>query len=174
MHTPITLSLLERTILSNQNRILALLDPEESKRYNNLAEILELGYTGLYPKIFEHTFDGISNEICQETFEILTMFRSIEHAICSLSDDQKTEITYENLTFQGFDANNDPHYSFAEFLIKKEGKYQEFNDNRSLNSHSSGSLPTYRQMLNIFREIVKSNNGKHFMSYSDLKKIRQA
>lgn len=159
----------ERLIISNQNRLLGFLDPESSEYFNKKAEIAEYGYAGLYYQLFESIYDGISLEICDETFDILTMFRSIHFSIEDLSEDQKNNLNLDNLKFEGFDLNNDPHYGFMEFLIKKDDRYHEFKD-LYRNSHSMTTLQKYRRMLKI-----KESIGENVYNYSfdDLKKFEE-
>ena len=46
------LTKMERLILANQYRILEKLDAAEADIYGQRAEILEQGYSGLYPSLF--------------------------------------------------------------------------------------------------------------------------
>ncbi|MCB2379823.1 YfbU family protein [Hymenobacter sp. BT635] len=136
----------ERVQLINQFRILALLDDSQRKDYEMQAEILERGYIGLYHKIFDVLSEEVPESTVRETYDILTMFRVLENAVALLPAEERSQFTFE---FQGFDGNNDPHYSIAEFLIEKLGLYRELHG-QDINSHHSYSIEIYRRMLAEF------------------------
>lgn len=158
----------ERTILANQNRILALLNTEQSINYNILAEIAESGYVGLYYRLFENIDNEVSQEICNETHDILTMYRNINNAIAKLSQPDKDSLDLESIAFEGFDANNDPHFGFMEFLIEKQGKYSELRE-ICRNSHSSGSIFKYRRLLEIDKR--KKAEGQTYLTFDTLREM---
>jgi uncharacterized protein YfbU (UPF0304 family) len=165
------LSVIERAILANQNRILACLIEENAEHYNHLADIAEHGYVGLYGDIFEHIFDEVSFEICNETFEILTMYCVIKNAVAKLSKEQLASIDLNKFKFEGFDANSDPHYSFMEFLIEKEDRYPELKD-MYRNSHSGLTITKYRRLLEVYH--ARTADSKYELSFDDLKEMIQA
>ena len=57
----------------------------------------------------------------------------------------------EDFKFEGFDANNDPHYFIANFLIEKLNR---FTDIIPMNSHSVASLELYKRMLPVYEDII--------------------
>ncbi|HMJ47872.1 MAG TPA: YfbU family protein [Ferruginibacter sp.] len=147
-------SLSERAMLANQFRILSLLQPNEAESYDEKAEIFESGYSGLYSEALSNIdTDEISDEICTETHDILTMFRYIKNAKERLSAAELAGLDLPKIKFEGFDGNNDPHYHFAIFMIEKQKKYEEHDPN-GLNSHSMTSMIKYRKMLPVYKEIL--------------------
>ncbi len=164
----ISLSKIERAFLANQNRMLALLSPDSADYYNNLAEIAEHGYEGLYSELLSHISDGVPFETCEETFEILTMYRVINNFIGTLAYDEKKTLDLDSIQFQGFDANNDDHYHFMEFLIEKEGRYKELSE-MYRNSHDSLTIEKYRTILRVYRS--KKQNGAVHLKIDDLKEM---
>lgn len=172
--TPKQLSIFERQILALQFRILAELNKEDehlSNNYEKKSEILEYGYTGEYSEVFDVHIEEVSFEICGETNEILNMFRRIENTIDQLSDEEKENLDIEKLKFEGFDANNNPHYYYAKFMIEKMNKWQE-HKNTPLNSHSEFPLMKYRKML-PFQELAFKEN-RYDLNIDDLKKMIEA
>ena len=142
---PETLSIVERQILSNQFRILEKLE-EDKDYYRTKAEILENGYTGRYGEVFLVNRDEIPFEVCKETSDILNMYRRINYAISSLSDEDKEEMELEKIKFEGFDGNNDSHYHYMEYMVENLNLWQEHKDNY-LNSHSVFPIEKYRTLL---------------------------
>lgn len=166
------LSKTERAFFANQNRILALLseqneDAANANHYNHLADIAECGYEGLYYELLENISEGVSKEICKETHDILTMYRIINSSIAKLTEEQRLSLEIEKIEFEGFDANNDSHYGFMEFLIEKEGKYVELKD-MYRNSHNSYSIEKYRRLLEIYQE---RNKVELYLPYEVLRKM---
>lgn len=144
----------QRQILANQYRILEKLDP--STPYGTYAEIMEYWYTKFYSTVlnYEHQ-NEFSTEVQNETMDILDMFRVIERSLSNLNQVEKEKLDLSHMTFQGFDWNNDDHYSFLHFLIEVFGRYTDF---KCLNSHSIATLPMYRRMLERFKSF-QLNNG---------------
>jgi uncharacterized protein YfbU (UPF0304 family) len=149
------LTKIERAILANQQRILSYLDNGNEENYLFKAQILEEGYEGMYEEAFTGIFDGVSEEICEETFSILNMYRTINNAIQALNPNQIPEQDLEKIKFQGFDANNDKHYYFMKFLVEKADRFDEYRD-MYLNSHSLFPLRKYRRMLEVYNQMMSN------------------
>jgi len=148
-----SLTVTERAILANQYKIFSLLDKKNAKEYLANAEIFENGFTGLYEEVFENISDEISVEVCQETNDILTMFKYIRKAIHNLKKNEKQKLNLDKIRFDGFDADNDEHYYFAKFMIKKKHFYEHFSSAK-MNSQSLASIRRYRKMLPVYKSIL--------------------
>jgi len=158
----------ERALFANQNRILALLNENNSADYIMKAEILEKGYEGMYDDCFEQIYEGVSKEVCEETHDILNMYRVINNLIASLTPEDQATLDLEKIKFEGFDANNDKHYDFMTFLVEKAGLYNEY-QNAYLNSHSRILLDKYKMMYEIYQQQLKSN--EHRLNFEGLRNI---
>ena len=145
------LSLAERAILANQYHILAKLLPDEADYHEVKAEILTRGYEGQYYEVLQSFDDPIPEEITTEVHDILTMYRLVTPSIDLLTKEEREELDTKSIKFEGFDANNDVHYSIASFFINKKNIYAELKD-MYLNSHTSFSLDKYRRMLTVFKK----------------------
>ena len=156
-----SLTLIERQILANQFRILSKVG-NDAEQVNNIRKsiILENGYTGKYHEIFDVHEEEVPIEICNETSEILNMYRRINSTIGILTNEQKESLDLESIKFEGFDANNDKHYYYLQFLITELDLWQEHKD-LYLNSHDSSTIIKYRQMLTVNNKLLK-NNIFHF------------
>ena len=103
-----------------------------------------------YPGVFGS--EPVDPKLVSEVSAILNMWRSIERAYDSLSDEDKAQVA-DNSTFHadeslfpGFDANEETkHYSVAAFLVRRLRRFAEF-EGRDLNSHWP-YLENYRRML---------------------------
>ncbi|OAP43715.1 YfbU family protein [Sinorhizobium americanum] len=103
--------------------------------------------------------DDTDPRIADETAEILGMWSYIEHSVRQLSPADKAQLEKDaypfDLEFSGFDGNHDEHHGVASFMINELGRFSEFRG-RQLNSHTQSSLPSYRRMLLIYNEEVRS------------------
>jgi len=160
------LSKAERQILVNQYRILSAVN-EDSEYYDLKANILEQGYTGRYSEVFT-IHEEIPEDICDETDEILNMYRRINNAITQLSSEEKDSLNLEKLKFEGFDGNNDPHYHYMTFMVENMDLWQEYNE-VYLNSHSQFPLTKYRKMLEYQKALLEQ--GKYDLDKEDLVKM---
>jgi uncharacterized protein YfbU (UPF0304 family) len=138
------LTVKERLFLINQYRILQHLSgKEDAEHYKHACQILEAGYTNEYGS-FVDMFSELPLNGCDEVVDILDMHRHLNDAFESLAD--KSGINASLVKFGGFDGNNEGrHMSYATFLIKDQGKWQEFK-HIDLNSHHT-TLARYREML---------------------------
>ena len=166
---PNTLTIVERQILANQFRILAEIE-ENGEHHITSAEIIENGYTGQYHSALNVDREEVPIDICDETSEILNMYRRINNAIAGLTEEQRDGLNLESIRFEGFDANNDSHYHYMTFMVEKMDLWQEHNGNY-LNSHSQFPLQKYRRMLVYQRELLSQQNWniglaeiEHFIS----------
>lgn len=122
-----------------------------------------------YSSIFHS--DGPSDEIVEETAQIMSMCRVLENSIAALSPEELAQIDENDRTvFEGFDGNHEPHFGVATTLITKLDRFSEWKD-RYLNSHSY-TLDRYREMKARYDEIKLPPGGR--FSLSDIQKIISA
>lgn len=167
---PETLSIVERQILANQFKILSKLGGEgvDTEDYQTKIEILENGYTEQYYEIFDVDTEEIPIEICEETSQILNMYRRINTAIGELTADERAEFDLEKIKFEGFDANNDPHYHYMIFMVDRMKIWREYRG-EYVNSHSPFTLPKYQKMLDYQNYLL--DNDQYHMTKEDLENL---
>lgn len=163
---PRTLSLVERQILANQFRILEKIE-DDKDYYRTKAEILENGYSKRYAEVFLVDVEETPFEICDETDKILNMYRRINFAIGNLSEDEKEGMDLERIRFEGFDANNDPHYHYMAYCVENLGLWKEHKESY-INSHSSLTIDKYRRMLSYQNQALEN---KMDLDKEDLKRM---
>jgi len=148
-----SLTLTERAILANQYKIFSLLDKKNAKEHLINAEIFENGYSGLYEEALENISDEIPIEVCNETSDILSMFKNINKAIHKLGKKERAKLNLDKIRFDGFDADNDDHYYLAKFMIRKKHFYEHFSSAK-MNSGSLASIVRYRKMLPVYKSML--------------------
>jgi len=141
---PETLTIAERQILVNQFKILSQIADDDD--YETKIEIMENGYTELYYEVFDVAAEEVPIEICEETSQILLMFRRISDTIKLLSEEEKQALDLEKIKFDGFDANHDAHFHYMTFLVDQMNLWQEYKG-IYLNSYSRFSIIKYRKMM---------------------------
>jgi uncharacterized protein YfbU (UPF0304 family) len=126
------------------------LNPDEADFYSQAREILEAGFQLEYGGLVGCFSDGMSDEQCQEVCDILDMHRMLLYAYENLQT--KTGINKADLTFKGFDGNNEgPYMRYADFLINKQDRWVE--SKGVIDSHHS-TLYRYRILLDRWKASV--------------------
>lgn len=148
-----TLTRVERIMLSNQARILERLYPDEADRWKLVQEALDHGYEWYYDLAFQFVYSDdevVTSEMSQEVLDILDMFRAMQRAVDALSEAEQAPFADE-VTFLGFDGNNETgHLVFTEFLWKI-GRFTDVkHEGDDGNSHAP-LLDHYRRMLEVWR-----------------------
>lgn len=165
------LTLVERWLLSNQFAILEKLYPEDAPIYSNSREIIERGYEGLYEQITEYLFTGhsmMSEEDCDEVFDILRMYEQLQSSYDRLDD--KSGLSTAWIAFPGFDGNNEANFKqFTAFLLEREGRFSDLRYKDDLNSHVP-SRPIYARMKQAWQE----SSDPYNLEKDDLRRILDA
>ena len=134
------LSVKDRLILSNQYRILEKLYPDEAADLANDRKAIEDGYTLNYGWLTGRLLPELSEERCQEVWNILEMHRAL-----FIYKDLKNKEGIEAPRFQGFDGNEETAlFSYCTYIIEDLGRYKELKGD--LNSHMP-MLAVYAKML---------------------------
>jgi uncharacterized protein YfbU (UPF0304 family) len=101
-----------------------------------------------------------------ETADILTMYRALDQSYDKLSASDKKKLekeadyNFSYIKFQGFDGNNDPHYSVVSFFVEHLDRFDELKGGRQhLNSHTQSTLPKYRKMLAVYKTLGYPRDG---------------
>jgi uncharacterized protein YfbU (UPF0304 family) len=161
------LSRIERWLLSNQFAILAALYPDEAKEYERMKEAVDSGYEFEFERMAQHVYaEGLPEDACKEVLEILSMFDYLKQGYERLSD--KSGIDAHDITFIGFDGNNEVSYmGYAEFFCG-QGRFGSLNI-QDFNSHCP-TIEMYRRMLQAHRESV----DKYRLTKDDIVRITTA
>lgn len=164
---PETLSIVERQLLVNQFRILSKIEqtPED---YDLKIEILENGFTERYYEIFDVALEEIPLEICEETTQILFMYKRIGEALKKLSLEDKKNLDLNLIKFEGFNARKDPHYHYLAFMVEKMDLWQEHSVTYAL-SADEFQLQKYQRMLEY--QIYLLDNDRYEFTKKDIEQI---
>lgn len=153
-----TLSTVERLKLANQLKILEKLDPDNAESYAEDRSIIEHGYSIQYDDVFSQIFEEMPEEECRYVYDVLDMYRELIQSFNALED--KEGMTLDDVTFQGFDGNNESkRHAFVEHL-QEQRKWSETLTG-GLNSHSMTTITKYPRMLAKYEPIKEDQRRKH-------------
>jgi uncharacterized protein len=166
------LSRVERWKLSNQYRILELLDEENAQHHRHAQQALNSGYELFYGWLCEHVYDdgeGLPEKECRYVLDVMTMYEAMQRTYDELPD--KSGIEPHFVLFRGFDGNNEGSYmGFAKFFCERQDAFRHLRrGSDGFNSH----MPTrdlYHRMLAAWNE----SPDKHQLIKDDLIRINQA
>lgn len=149
------LSKKERLFLYNQYEILKSLYPDEFETYEYNQKILVDGYKYNYSDLLSGFGEEVDPAISAFVFDVLQMYRSFHNSYYSLTDNEKDEINQMDITFQGFDGNEEiDHYIYARFVLEEMNRFDEiYNNGRvELNSHRN-MIARYSRMVDKWKSI---------------------
>lgn len=145
------ISKIEKLILYNQYEILKNLCPDEKTYYEDEQETIMHGSDSDIEETASN-FTGASEEVKEEVYSILHMFRDIS---CSYSQYNPNQELPYSIRFLGFDGNEESeHYWYCYYLVNHAHKYEEY-QHTELNSHSN-QLDRYRRMLEYYNSITNA------------------
>jgi len=97
----------QRLILSNQYKMMTMLDPENADRYRRLQTVIERGF-GLQMRELDRDFGELSEETCRTVINIMEMHHAMQVSWTNLKDTQGLD--RRRLDFLGFDAATESRY----------------------------------------------------------------
>lgn len=114
----------QRLILSNQYKMMTMMDPDNAARYRRLQTIVERGY-GLQMRELDREFGELSEDVCRTIINIMEMHHALQVSWDNLKD--RKDLDQRRLTFLGFDAATEARYlGFVRFMVHVEGRYPHF------------------------------------------------
>jgi uncharacterized protein YfbU (UPF0304 family) len=75
----------QRLILSNQYKMMTMLDPDNAERYRRLQTIIERGY-GLQMRELDREFGQLTEETCRTIIDIMEMYHALHVSWTNLKD----------------------------------------------------------------------------------------
>lgn len=114
----------QRLILSNQYKMMTMMDPDNAERYRRYQTIIERGY-GLQLRELDRDFDEMSEDTCRSIINIMEMYHALQVSRGNLKE--QDTIDERRVTFMGFDAATESRYlSYVRFMVNTEGRYTHF------------------------------------------------
>lgn len=93
----------QRLILSNQYKMMTMMDPDNAERYRRYQTIIERGY-GLQLRELDRDFDEMSEETCRTIINIMEMYHALQVSRENLKSPEMPDA--RRVAFMGFDAKN--------------------------------------------------------------------
>lgn len=139
----------QRLILSNQYKMMTMLDPENADRYRRLQTIIERGF-GLQMRELDRDFGELSESTCRTVIDIMEMYHALQVSYGNMSDAQGVDL--RRVQFLGFDAATEARYlSYVRFMVNTEGRYTHFDSGTHGFNSQTPMWDKYVRMLGIWR-----------------------
>lgn len=75
----------QRLILSNQYKMMTMLDPDNAERYRRLQTVIERGF-GLQMRELDRDFGELSEDSCRQIINIMEMYHALQVSHENLKD----------------------------------------------------------------------------------------
>lgn len=138
----------QKLILSNQYKMMTMMDPDNAERYRWLQTIVEHGY-GLQMRELDREFGELSEDVCRTIINIMEMHHALQVSWDNLKD--RKDLDQRRLTFLGFDAATEACYlSFVRFMVHVEGRYPHFDSGTHGFNAQTKMWEKYNRMLAVW------------------------
>ncbi|NMP27243.1 YfbU family protein [Rahnella sp. SAP-1] len=139
----------QRLILSNQYKMMTLLDPDNAERYRRLQTIVERGF-GLQMRELDREFGALAEETCRTIINIMEMYHAMQVSFSNLTD--AAGVDPRRVQFLGFDAATEARYlSYVRFMVNTEGRYTDFDAGTHGFNAQTKMWEKYQRMLSVWQ-----------------------
>nr|WP_304188580.1 YfbU family protein [Hafnia alvei] len=139
----------QRLILSNQYKMMTMMDPDNAERYRRLQTIIERGF-GLQMRELDRDFGELSEDTCRTIINIMEMHHALQVSFNNLKE--KQGLDPRRLEFLGFDAATESRYlSYVRFMVGTEGRYTHFDSGTHGFNAQTKMWDKYQRMLSIWQ-----------------------
>ena len=138
----------QRLILSNQYKMMTMLNPANAERYRRLQTIIERGY-GLQMRELDARVWRAERRNLPHYHR---HYGDVSCVACSWSNlqDQRS-IDERRVTFLGFDAATEARYlGYVRFMVNVEGRYTHFDAGTHGFNAQTPMWEKYQRMLNVW------------------------
>ena len=138
----------QRLILSNQYKMMAMLEPDNAERYRRYQTIIERGY-GLQLRELDKEFGELTEATCRQLIDIMEMHHALHVSWSNLKD--ANAIEERRLAFLGFDAATEARYlGYVRFMVNIEGRYTQFDSGTHGFNAQTPMWEKYQRMLAVW------------------------
>lgn len=139
----------QRLILTNQYKIMAMLEPENAERFRRYQTIIERGYA-LQMRELDREFGELSETICRTVIDIMEMHHALHVSWSNLKE--KGELEARRLAFLGFDAATEARLlGYVRFMVNTEGRYTHFDSGTHGFNAQTPMWEKYQRMLALWQ-----------------------
>ena len=138
----------QRLILSNQYKMMTMLDPDNAERYRRQQTIIERGY-GLQMRELDREFGELTEAVCRSIIDIMELHHALHVSWTNLKD--PGEIEARRLQFLGFDAATEARFlGYVRFMVQIEGRYTQFDAGSHGFNAQTPMWEKYQRMLAVW------------------------
>ena len=137
----------QRLILSNQYKMMTMLDPANAERYRRLQTIIERGY-GLQMRELDHEFGELKEETCRTIIDIMEMYHALHVSWSNLQDQQS--IDERRVPSRRRPTTEARYLGYVRFMVNVEGRYTHFDAGTHGFNAQTPMWEKYQRMLNVW------------------------
>ncbi|WP_034916120.1 MULTISPECIES: YfbU family protein [Erwinia] len=138
----------QRLILSNQYKMMSMLDPDNAERYRRQQTIVERGY-GLQMRELDREFGELPETVCRTIIDIMELHHALHVSWANLKS--PAGIDERRLNFLGFDAATEARYlGYVRFMVNVEGRYTHFDSGTHGFNAQTPMWEKYQRMLTLW------------------------
>jgi len=146
----------QRLILTNQYKIMAMLEPENAEQFRRYQTIIERGYA-LQMRELNTASGELSEATCQTVIDMMEMHHALHVSWSNLKD--KGQLEARRLAFLGFDAATEAHLlGYVRFMINTEGRYTHFDSGTHGFNAQTPMWEKYQRMLALWQTCPRQNH----------------
>ena len=146
----------ERLIISNQYKMMTMLDPDNAERYRRLQTIVERGF-GLQMRELDRDFGELSEQTCRTVIDVMEMYHALQVSYGNMED--KHGVDERRVQFLGFDAATEARYlSYVRFMVNTEGRYTHFDSGTHGFNSQTPMWDKYLRMLKIWQACPRQDH----------------
>ncbi|PJG84225.1 YfbU family protein [Conservatibacter flavescens] len=158
----------QRLILTNQYKLMALLEPQNAGKYQRLEAIVKGGFRRELKEL-DKEFCDLSEQECQMVLDTLEMYNALNVSYEQLAD--KSSISELRLQFPGYCAIRERKYlNYLRFITGIEGKYQHVMECEHGCDSQTPMWDKYSKML----DVLHSCPHEYHLSASEIERILNA
>ncbi len=138
----------QRLILSNQYKMMTMLDPDNAERYRRKQTIIERGF-GLQLRELDRDFGELCEDTCRTIINVMEMYHALQVSHENLKE--SAGVDPRRMQFLGFDAATEARYlSYVRFMVNTEGRYTHFDSGTHGFNSQTPMWDKYVRMLSIW------------------------
>ncbi|WP_313653893.1 YfbU family protein [Pantoea sp.] len=139
----------QRLILTNQYKIMAMLEPENAGHFCRYQTIIERGYA-LQMRELDKEFGELSEAVCRKIIDIMEMHHALHISWSNLKE--RPQLDERRLAFLGFDAATEARLlGYVRFMVNTEGRYTHFDSGTHGFNAQTPMWEKYQRMLALWQ-----------------------
>lgn len=157
----------QRLILSNQYKMMTMLDPTNAERYRRLQTIIERGY-GLQMRELDREFGELTEETCRTIIDIMEMYHALH--VSGLTLKTPSPLMSAASHFWVLMPQRKRASRYVRFMVNVEGRYTHFDAGTHGFNAQTPMWEKYQRMLSVWHSCPR----QYHLSANEINQIINA